>query len=250
MVEYEPDPELRDTEQIPLQEEGGIEAFLRREVLPYAADAWYRPDGVNIGYEISFTRYFYKPKPMRTLAEIRADILALEQETEGLFGDLLMVRESGPAERAPVVRIYADTSVIGGCEDDEFRVESRLLLQQFRERKAFLVVSEVTLRELADAPARVRAHMEDVPRTSREVVAESDAARELAQAYLDAGALPPTSQADALHVALATLAGVDVLASWNFRHMVNWRRIAAYNPGEPGKGLQATRYPHAEGAER
>ena len=69
VVEYEPDPELRDTEQIPLQEEGGIEAFLRREVLPYAADAWYRPDSVRVGYEISFNRYFYKPQPMRTLEE-------------------------------------------------------------------------------------------------------------------------------------------------------------------------------------
>ena len=89
VVEYEPDADLRDTEQIPLQEEGGIEAFLRREVLPYAADAWYRPDNVKVGYEISFTRYFYKPKPMRTLTEIRADIMALEQETEGLLGEIL-----------------------------------------------------------------------------------------------------------------------------------------------------------------
>ena len=89
MVEYEPDTDLRDTEQIPLQEEGGIEAFLRREVVPYAADAWYQADSVKVGYEISFTRYFYKPKPMRTLAEIRADILALEQETEGLVAEIL-----------------------------------------------------------------------------------------------------------------------------------------------------------------
>ena len=89
VVEYEPDADLRDTEQIPLQEEGGIEAFLRREVLPYAADAWYRPDSVKTGYEISFTRYFYKPKPMRTLVEIQADILALERETEGLLAEIL-----------------------------------------------------------------------------------------------------------------------------------------------------------------
>ena len=93
VVEYEPDTDLRDTEQIPLQEEGGIEAFLRREVLPYAADAWYQADSVKIGYEISFTRYFYKPKPMRTLAEIRADILALEQETERLLAEILDVGE-------------------------------------------------------------------------------------------------------------------------------------------------------------
>ena len=89
VVEYESDAGLRDTEQIPLQEEGGIEAFLRREVLPYAADAWYWPDSVKVGYEISFTRYFYKPKPMRTLAEIRADILALEKETEGLIEEII-----------------------------------------------------------------------------------------------------------------------------------------------------------------
>ena len=89
VVECEPDTDLRDTEQIPLQEAGGIDAFLRREVLPYAADAWYQPDSVKVGYEISFTRYFYTPQPMRTLVEIRADILALEQETEGLLGEII-----------------------------------------------------------------------------------------------------------------------------------------------------------------
>ena len=89
VVEYEPDTELRDTEQIPLQADGGIEAFLRREVLPYAGDAWYREDSVKIGYEISFNRYFYKPQPMRTLEEIRTDILALEKETEGMLGEIV-----------------------------------------------------------------------------------------------------------------------------------------------------------------
>ena len=90
-VEYEPDSDLRDTEQVPLLEDGGVEAFLHREVLPYAADAWYVPDSVKTGYEISFTRYFYKPKPMRTLEEIRANILAVEKETEGLLGDILNI---------------------------------------------------------------------------------------------------------------------------------------------------------------
>ena len=94
VVEYEPDTDLRDTEQIPLQEAGGIEAFLKREVLPYAADAWYQPDSVKIGYEISFTRYFYKPQPMRTLEEIRTDILAIEKETEGLLGEIIGRRTS------------------------------------------------------------------------------------------------------------------------------------------------------------
>jgi type I restriction enzyme M protein len=89
VVEYEPDSELRDTEQVPLLEEGGIEAFLRREVLPHATDAWYNPESIKTGYEISFTRYFYKPQPLRTLEEIRADILALEKETEGLLGEIV-----------------------------------------------------------------------------------------------------------------------------------------------------------------
>ena len=89
VVEYEPDPDLRDTEQVPLLQEGGIDAFLKREVLPYAPDAWYDPASVKIGYEISFTREFYKPQPMRSLEEIRADILALERETEGLISEIV-----------------------------------------------------------------------------------------------------------------------------------------------------------------
>jgi type I restriction enzyme M protein len=89
VVEYEPDTDLRDTEQIPLTEEGGIEAFLMREVLPHAADAWFLADKVKVGYEVSFTRYFYKPAPMRSLDEIRADILALEQDAKGLLGEII-----------------------------------------------------------------------------------------------------------------------------------------------------------------
>ena len=89
VVEYEPDTDLRDTEQVTLLEEGGVEAFIRREVLPYAPDAWYAPDSVKIGYEISFTRHFYKPQPLRSLEEIRADIVALEQETEGLLAEIV-----------------------------------------------------------------------------------------------------------------------------------------------------------------
>ena len=69
--------------------EGGIEGFLRREVLPYAADAWYVAKSVKIGYEISFNRYFHKPEPMRTLDEIGDDILAVERETEGLLLEIL-----------------------------------------------------------------------------------------------------------------------------------------------------------------
>ncbi|MEW6228531.1 MAG: hypothetical protein AB1700_10695, partial [Bacillota bacterium] len=105
VVEYEPDTELRDTEQIPFLEcpachqpgylpspedqRTAIEAFLRREVLPYAPDAWYNPDSVKTGYEINFNRYFYKPKALRPLEEIRAELLAVEKETEGLLGEII-----------------------------------------------------------------------------------------------------------------------------------------------------------------
>jgi type I restriction enzyme M protein len=89
IVEYETDSDLRDTEQVPLLEDGGIEAFIRREVLPYTPDAWIREDATKIGYEISFTRHFYKPPPLRTLGEISADILAIEKEAEGLLDGLL-----------------------------------------------------------------------------------------------------------------------------------------------------------------
>jgi type I restriction enzyme M protein len=88
VVEYKPDSELRDFEQIPLLEEGGIEAFIRREVLPYTPDAWIVEADTKIGYEVSFTRHFYQPPQLRTLAEISADILKLEQETEGLLTEI------------------------------------------------------------------------------------------------------------------------------------------------------------------
>jgi type I restriction enzyme M protein len=89
VVEYEPSSELRDSEQVALTEPGGVDAFVTREVLPYAPDAWYDPKNTKIGYEISFTRYFYKPQPLRTLREIREDIVATEKETEGLLAEIL-----------------------------------------------------------------------------------------------------------------------------------------------------------------
>ncbi len=91
VIECEPDSELRDYEQIPLLEEGGIEAFIRREVLPYAPDAWVDEGATKIGYEVSFNRYFYKPQPLRSLEEIRKDIVALEKETEGLLNEIISV---------------------------------------------------------------------------------------------------------------------------------------------------------------
>ena len=89
MVEYETDPDLRDTEQIPLLHKGGIDAFLQEEVLPYAPDAWYTQGQVKIGYEINFNRHFYKSIPMRSLQDIHKDILALERESEGMLTKIL-----------------------------------------------------------------------------------------------------------------------------------------------------------------
>jgi type I restriction enzyme M protein len=96
IVEYESDSDLRDTEQVPLLEDGGrdndgIAVFIRREVLPYTPDAWIKQDATKVGYEVSFTRHFYKPQPLRTLEEISADILAIEKEAEGLLDGLLKV---------------------------------------------------------------------------------------------------------------------------------------------------------------
>jgi type I restriction enzyme M protein len=90
VVEYEPNSDLRDSEQVSLIEDGGIDAFVRREVLPHLPDAWIDEASVRIGCEISFTRYFYKPQALRTLEEIGTDIAALERETEGLLGEVLV----------------------------------------------------------------------------------------------------------------------------------------------------------------
>lgn len=93
VVAYEPDTDLRQTEQVPLNEPAGawtdgVEAFFRREVLPYAGDAWIDDSKTKLGYEISFNRYFYRPVRLRSVAEIQADIRALEVETEDLIVEI------------------------------------------------------------------------------------------------------------------------------------------------------------------
>jgi type I restriction enzyme M protein len=89
VVEYESDPELRDSEQVPLQEPGEIEGFIRREVWPHAEDAWVDGSKTQLGYELSFNRYFYKLQPLRSLDAIKKDILVLERETEGLLQEIV-----------------------------------------------------------------------------------------------------------------------------------------------------------------
>jgi type I restriction enzyme M protein len=89
VVEYEVDTDLRDTEQIPFNYDGGIERFFEDEVLPYAADAWIDGSKTQIGYEISFSRYFYAPVKLRNIDEIVADIKMLEAETDGLLSKII-----------------------------------------------------------------------------------------------------------------------------------------------------------------
>ena len=84
-----PDPQLRESEIIPFTYEGRMEAFLENEIKPYAHDAYYDENSVKIGYELSFTKYFYQPVQLRTLDEIKADILAIEAETDGLLDEIL-----------------------------------------------------------------------------------------------------------------------------------------------------------------
>ena len=92
-TEYEPDSELRDTENVPLKD--NILAYFLREVRPHVEDAWLNIDKTQIGYEISFNKYFYQHTPLRSLEEVTAEILALEKETEGLLKKLVSFGETG-----------------------------------------------------------------------------------------------------------------------------------------------------------
>lgn len=88
-VEGEPDPNLRDTENIPFTYDGGIDAFIEKEVRPYAPDCWLDEDKTKIGYEISFTKYFYKPVKLRDMKDILASLEKLEKESEGVMDDIV-----------------------------------------------------------------------------------------------------------------------------------------------------------------
>ena len=127
------------------------------------------------------------------------------------------------------VRIYVDTSVVGGCEDDEFAEHSIQLMKCFVRGDFVLVVSSLTVEELAVAPGRVRSRLASVPEEHIETLQLNAEARELAEAYIDEGVIAAKMRADAQHIAIATVARVDVLVSWNFQHIVNLNRIHGYN---------------------
>lgn len=126
-------------------------------------------------------------------------------------------------------RIYVDASVIGGCEDDEFAEHSVRLMECFLRGELVLVVSNLTVQELAAAPPEVRKRLASVPEAHIETLQLDAEARELAEAYIAAGVLTARMRADAQHIAIATVARVDVLVSWNFKHIVNLQRIRGYN---------------------
>jgi len=128
-----------------------------------------------------------------------------------------------------IPRIYIDTSVIGGCFDPEYQAESIQLWSEFKAKKKALVVSDLVLLELEEAPKRVRELLDELPAESVEYAALDEESIALANAYLQDGAVAESSLADARHIAIATVARVDVLVSWNFKHIVNLNRIRRFN---------------------
>ena len=133
-------------------------------------------------------------------------------------------------------RIYTDTSVLGGCEDEEFADHSVRLMEGFVRGELVLVLSSLTVQELAEAPAEIRRRLARVPEAHIETLQLDAEAKELAEAYIAAGVLTAKMRADAQHIAIATVGRVDVLVSWNFKHIVNLQRIHGYNSVNLRKG--------------
>ncbi len=127
------------------------------------------------------------------------------------------------------LRVYVDTSVFGGTQDEEFRKPSRRFFERVLRGESTVIVSPVTYSELEQAPEAVQRVVDDLPEGAIEQVALSQEARELAKAYVDAGVLSESSLDDAAHVATATVARADLIVSWNFRHIVNFDRIRKFN---------------------
>ena len=127
------------------------------------------------------------------------------------------------------MRVYADTSVVGGCLDSEFAEESRRFFDLVSSGRVVLLISEVVVEELAGAPPQVRELLESLPVRSVAPVELTPEILELREAYLAAGIIPRRFADDATHVAAATVARADALVSWNFKHLVRVDRVRAYN---------------------
>jgi predicted nucleic acid-binding protein len=130
---------------------------------------------------------------------------------------------------AQTSRVYVDTSVIGGCLEDIFQSASNRLIERCRAGAVSLVISEVTIAELTRAPVEVRGMIDGLPEEYVEYIYQSEASDALAEEYIRAQVVSRRMLVDAQHIALATVARVDVLVSWNFKHIVNLDRIRAFN---------------------
>jgi predicted nucleic acid-binding protein len=126
-------------------------------------------------------------------------------------------------------RIYIDTSIVGGYFDDEFQAETRKLFKRLEKGEILFVTSDLLSLELLDAPKRVRELLNKYPSHYFEKVEIMEEAIDLADQYIAENVVGKSSIEDCRHIALATISKVDVLASWNFRHIVNLQRIRGYN---------------------
>lgn len=127
------------------------------------------------------------------------------------------------------MKVYTDTSVIGGCFDAEFQEWSNALFHEFVIGIKQVMVSDLLIQELKLAPKEVKEKISEVPSQHQISIGISADAVQLALLYINEGALTNKSYNDALHIALATSSNADVLASWNFKHIVNIERIRLYN---------------------
>jgi hypothetical protein len=127
------------------------------------------------------------------------------------------------------LRIYIDTSVVGGCIDAEFQIASQQLINRFKLGEMIAVVSELTELELEGAPQEVQDVLTEIPERYIENVELTEEAVHLAQKYISEGVIGGGKLVDAEHIAIATVNRVDVLVSWNFQHIVNLQRIHGYN---------------------
>jgi predicted nucleic acid-binding protein len=126
-------------------------------------------------------------------------------------------------------RIYIDTSVVGGFFDEEFSEATQLLFQRLENNEVLFVVSDLLDLELINAPEKVKNLLHKYPIEKFERVELNEAAEKLADTYIEEKVVGKTSLEDCRHIAIATLNKVDVLASWNFKHIVNLDRIKGYN---------------------
>ena len=127
------------------------------------------------------------------------------------------------------LRIYFDTSVIGGRFDEEFAEVTEALFTAVKAGRVIPVISDLVMLELVDAPERVRKFLDELEVLGAEVVGLTVEADKLALAYIKARVITEKYREDASHIAIATLAEVNVLVSWNFKHIVNLRCIHGFN---------------------